>query len=244
MNKKNFKIVLFFVILFSIFMIIALIYQKNTFNNRGYFVIDGQKIYEYSNREYYVAASNDIDWNEFNIYSNNEYRGVYYLVKSDNKYYFFDKNNESYKINSPFVGISKGLNFDLISYSKENFNDEDYRNINEYLKKEKINYNGEYSEQKKYVVDLDNNGNMDYVYVLSNQLYSDNSFYVVFVKIGSKYLTVSFQNESSNFNIFDLGFVVKTGDVKYNDIILSYYEFEEENYQLFRYSKDSYISIK
>lgn len=207
-------------------------------------ILDGNKFFKYKNNSYENLISMEaIGKSEFKIYSSNTYIDNYIVSESNKKFYFFDKDYNSYDIGSPFLAISVDSSLMPLEYSKIEFESEDMNIINDYLKSININYNGEYNTKDKYLVDLDNDGsNDDYIYILDNELYSNDIFYIIFARVGNKSITINKQIDVSNIEKYELGWIFNVGNDGFNDIILKKMYVESYEYFLYRYSeKNGYM---
>ena len=239
MNKNNIKIFITLVTVFILLIIIAFIISTGTILKKGYIIIDEYAVLKYKNNNWHKASSEDISWKKFTVYSGNKYVGKYKLRKSD-RYYFFDDKIKSYDIEKPFIAFSSQFNVGLVDYSKESFNDDNLKVVNNYLKKKKINYNGKYNVFDHYLVDLNNDNKVDSVYVISNQLYSNKPFYIVFAKIGLRYVDISIKQGDKISPFYGLKWVITTKNNGVCDIILNDKSSEKTKYYLLRYYNGVY----
>ena len=242
MNKTDFKtLIVILVVLLAFLLVVFVIYnstEKEKQDMSGNFIVDGNRFFEYNGTKWSDLGSIDsIIMNKFNIYSNNTYVGNYSVSENNGKYYFFDDEYESHDITSPFIAISEDSEVSVIDYKMADFSSSDYNKASEYLRSIDIDYNGEYNVSDKYIVDLNNDNKSDYIYVLSNQLYSDDVFYVVFANIDNDYITINKQIGVSEIKRYSLGWVLNISNDKLNDIILREEDREFYNYYLYRYFK-------
>ena len=113
----------------------------------------------------------------------------------------------------------------------------DLSTIKRYLRKVKIKYNGEYSIQKKYVTDLNNDNIEDYLYIVSNELYSDdNLFYVVFAKCNTRLITIDNQTNKDTFIHYDLAWLLNMEHNGFNNIILTEEREYDTKYYIYSYN--------
>ncbi len=243
MNKTDFKtLIVILVVLLAFLLVVFVIYnftEKEKQDMSGNFIVDGNRFFEYNGTKWSDLGSIDsIIMNKFNIYSNNTYVGNYSVSENNGKYYFFDDEYESHDITSPFIAISEDSEVSVIDYKMADFSSSDYNKASEYLRSIDIDYNGEYNVSDKYIVDLNNDNKSDYIYVLSNQLYSDDVFYVVFANIGNDYITINKQINVNEIEKYTLGWVLNISNDKLNDIILRKEVMEFYDYYLYRYFKN------
>jgi len=248
LNKTNIKTLIYILILFAIIVFVAVALSlkdnknKTTINTNV--VVDSDLVLKYNRGEWTNLYSiDDIAMEKFKVYRKNSYVGEYKITETNNKYYFFDDDYESIKIKSPYIAFSKKSNMAIKKYKKQEFDDNDYNIIDRYLRKIKVSYSGDYSVQEKYETNLNNNDTKDYIYILSNQLYSDEVFYIIFAKIDNKYVTINKQVNEEKINSYNLGWILSTSSSSYNDILLSETKFEAKEYSLYRYSRGEYKKV-
>lgn len=249
MNKTNLKVYVILLVIFGIMGFCAFLISdklKNEVENlNAYLVIDCNRVFKYDNNNWTnVGSMKDIAMDKFKIYSNNNYIGDYYVSEGNDKYYFFDDDYNSKSVESPFIAISVNSTVSLIDYKIGEFDNDDYDNINSYFKKINISYDGDYSIMEKYIADLNNDSKDDYIYILSNQLYSDKLFYIIFAKVGNKYITIDNQLDSDDIVNYSLGWILNISENGLNDIILREFNNETYDYYLYRsVKKGEYTKI-
>lgn len=249
MNKKELRrlgmIILILAILLIIYCIVFTILEEHNRKSNANIIIDGTRYLSYENKKWRdLQTIESIKMNEFKIYINNNYINTYFITETNKKIYFFDSTYQSYKVQAPFIAINKDSNVGLIDYQTASITDEDTNIINKYLKSVKIEYSGTYSTMEKYITDLNADEEEDYIYILCNELYSDNPFYIVFAKVGYKNITINKQINNSNLEKYELIWILTTKQKGYNDIILKTPSLESYDYHLYRYnSKKEYKEI-
>lgn len=242
LNKKDIKTliiitcILLFISFVSYFIFSGIDMKEQQLNSS--FIVDGNNYWQYNDKNWKNLNSIDsINWEKYKVYTNNNYVDTYYVTSNSGKLYFFDKDNNSYHVDSPTLAISSDSNVGPINYEQEEINTSDQDIINSYLKSIKITYNGDYSVFEKYKTDLDNNGESDYIYILSNQLYSDDVFYIIFARCGSKNITINKQIVEENIEQYELAWIININSDKLPSIILKRYYLDNYEYYLYQYSK-------
>lgn len=242
MNKKDIKTliiitgILLFITFISYLIFSGIEMKEKTLN--ASFIVNGKNYWQYQNNNWQDLNNiNSINWKQYKVYTNNSYINTYYVTANNNKLYFFDKDNNSYHIEPPTLAISSKSNVEPINYEQEELNNNDQDIISSYLKSVKIKYNGEYSIKEKYKTDLDNNGELDYIYIISNQLYSDDEFYIIFAKYGNKNITINKQTDTENLSRYELGWILNITSDKLPTIILKKYYLDNYEYHLYQYTK-------
>lgn len=244
MNKSDFKTLIIFLVVFGVIglgaYIISLNLDDKEKNVNTYLVIDGDRFLEYGNDGWRdIGFFSDMVMKKFKVYEGNNYVGDYSISENNGRYYFFDSNYEDYDIEDSFIAVSYSDKIKPVNYIEDSFNDEDYRIVYNYLKREKIDYNGDYSTEKKYVVDLNSDDRDDCIYIVSNQLYSDDIFYVIFARVNNKYITINKQANVDDIKVYELAWILNTKNDKLSDIILKRFYTETYDYYLYSYFRKS-----
>jgi len=183
-------------------------------NNTRWHYIDGK----WNDLEIQADAFNDI---EFEVYKNQIYKGKFYLQNYDDTWYFFDKNNKSYDLYGQLFAYSSDEKIDVIEFKTTEL---DLTQVNELLKKYDLKASNfsELSVYKKISYNLDNDEDIENIYVISNVsadnargkdfsiiLYEDNSKTTEIIK---KINTVDYIYEVSNI-------IDTNSDLKYEIIV-------------------------
>lgn len=243
MTKSEIKTLVLFIITFLfVFVFCYIVFTKEEEHNNSLnanIIVDGSRFLEYKNLRWSDLKNlKSVETDQFKVYSDNNYFGDYFVTSANDMYYFFDSDYNSYEVDSKFLAISKNSSLSIIDYNKENFNEEDNRIINKYLGSIDIKYYGDYSIKEKYVTNLNNDEDRDYIYILCNDSYSDNVFYVIFAKVSNKLITINKQVNVDNLEKYELAWILNTTNDSYNDIILNINVFESFDYYLYSYNGD------
>ncbi len=242
MRKKDIKTMLIVLLPMFIIGFLALFISFYSYNKKNTsLIVNGANFWQFKNGKWYnYVTIGDLDWKKYNVYFENKYINNYYVTITNNKTYFFNDNDDSYDVDSPYIAIRGDNNVKPIIFKENDFISDDINIVNSYLKKIKINYNGDYSEQKKYVTDVNGDGKEDYVYVVSNELYNDsNLFYLVFAYCNGKFINIDIQQNSSSFIHYDLSWILNIRNNGYYSIVLSEPKEYDEKYYLYQYTTQS-----
>ena len=243
MRKKDIKTLLIVLLPMLIIGIVAYIISINSYSTKDTsLIVNGTNFWEYKNSKWYSYVTiGDLDWKKYNVYFDNKYINNYYVTITNNKTYFFDDNDDSYDIDSPYIAIRGDKNAKPIMYIENEFDSNDMNIVNAYLRKLKINYNGDYSEQKKYVTDINGDGKKDFIYIVSNELYNDNNlFYLVFAYCNGRYISIDTQQNSSTFVHYELSWILNIKSDGFKYVVLTEPKEYDEKYYLYRYETKEY----
>ena len=127
----------------------------------------------------------NLNWKEFDVYSGGEKLGEY-LLWYDTKWYAFDKNRKAKIINDDFIGINTNYEMKVLSYKEESFTSSDY--VTQILSENKLPTNSQFTANYKIDLDIDEDGILEELYVISNVFPMDFSpnklFSIVFLVKG------------------------------------------------------------
>ena len=182
MNKKVYIVLISIILIFFVVMFFLFRKDDNDFDTSivlgddSVFVLNGKKWFKLS-QPYTI-----LNWKKHNIYINNEKTGNYYLWY-DNKWYAFDNKKNPVDLGARFLAIKSKKNVDIIKYEISNINNSSY--INEVLEDNNISLSSGFTSKYKTVLDLDNDGIEEEIYVISNAFISsenpDKIFSIVFM---------------------------------------------------------------
>ena len=240
MKEYNIKTFLIVIVPMLLMAIIAIMFSHKDKNYNVSLIVNGIDYWKYNNKKWTnLETSDEIDWKKYDIYSSNKYINSYYVTINNNKTYFFDSNNDSYDVEPPYLAITSKSNIKILNFKEVEFNDSDNNIINFYLRKIKINYEGEYSKQKKYITDINNDNKEDYLYIISNELYTDkNVFYLVFAKYNNKIIAINNQINKDIFIHYDISWILNMQHNGFNNIILTEPKEYNTRYYLYTYNID------
>ena len=205
MKKKTYIILI--VIMFVFLMVMFFVFGLDEIRKRGYnttLVVENDTVWTYSNKSWKNASSYDkLNWKKFDVYSDNEKIGNYYLWNSDYEWYVFDNNKNAITIDGSLLGINS--NTDISVYNFEVLEIDDYSYVYEVLKKNNLPTDSKYTSNEKIVFDYDNDGINEEFYLITNAFAmdfdSDKIFSIVFMgkddEIYSIYTNIS---ENTGFN--------------------------------------------
>ena len=206
-------------------------------------ILNGVNFWKRDNNQWYKYDSindEDFDWKQYRVYFGNKYIDKYYVTINNLETYFFDKNNDSYDVEYPYIAIDSGLDYRPVSFRSDELYNDDIKIINSYFEENGINYEGDYNEKKKYIVDINGDNKEDYIYILSNELYTQkNAFYLVFAFSNNKFITIDNQINKESFTHYDLIWVLNMKSDGYYHVILNEPRDYNEKYFLCKYNKQA-----
>lgn len=114
---------------------------------------------------YYMDNYDELNWNKYDVYFNNEKVGnKYYLWHSD-KWYVFDSKKNAVKVDGDLLAVNS--NYDVKVHDFNISDIEDYTYVNSVLNDNEISDN-QFTVDYRIVFDYDNDGEDEEFYVISN----------------------------------------------------------------------------
>lgn len=163
MSKKQI-IVLVFIVLAFLGLVFFLSVKEKKEEEQYFYLFTGDNSivrWYYNQDKWYIVNTNEKLSDEFEVYSNGKYQGNYNLV-FNNKWYYFDSNNESKKFEG--INFMINTNYDFKSYEFRIDSINDNLLIEQVSKKINI-VNDEYDANLKKAVVYDNENFKDVYFV-------------------------------------------------------------------------------
>ena len=165
-EKKIYIILIAIVVIF--FIVMFLVFGLDEIKKSGYdtvMIVGEDTIFTYKNKRWSSTTSHkDLNWKKYDVYSNNEKSGNYYLWYND-KWYAFDDDKKAVKLDGELLAIDSNIDIKVYNFSTEKI--EDYSYVNEVLKDNDIT-DDEYTVNKVIRLDYDNDGVEEEFYIVSN----------------------------------------------------------------------------
>ena len=216
MSKKNTIITL--IILFVFFLVVITIAFIRTKNNvKGYIVASTVGAFYCENlncKSTDFAKINNQNKEQFNVYYQNQLRGTY-SMQYTSTWNFFNQNQEWINMPTDFIAFSPSLNITLPKYNTRDYTALENEELTTYIKSQ--NFDHEYHNVNKtaYEVDLNNDNQLDTIYIASNNLENTQDQYfftTVYTKINNHLAPVEFITSTASdsmpafhlYNIFKL----------------------------------------
>lgn len=146
-------------------------------------LLNPDTIFEYSNKNWIKVNNghiNDYNWKEFDVFLDSEYKGKK-LVWHDDQWYIFDKNKSAINYTEKFIGIKANYDININKFVVENDVSKDY--AYEILSDYDLPLTSELTVNDKIVVDLDNDGEEEEIYLISNTFTMDSDPDTIFSKV-------------------------------------------------------------
>lgn len=208
MDKNKIKIILGCLILVAAIILRLVLYSNNSTqddskSNIKYFFIDNYVAFSYKNNgiKYLSYEDGEILKNKFNVYSDGNYLGNYYVRKLSSGLKLLDDNNDFINYDGYLVGSSY---YDSTRVSKLNIDSnilDASSYANDILKQEGIftSYDTQTSSFLRYSADFNGDGLDEYIYILSsNPLTNDTGYSIMFTRKNNEYKVISKEIDKIN----------------------------------------------
>lgn len=210
-NQKVVKKIVIAIIIYAIFMtilIVKLLPKQEEEYTKNYIIMDDVYFYEYSEGSMKEISVLDTNYDKylFDIYSNEEFKGSYYVSDANYEYVRFKRKGSSglYRPEIPYIALTQGM--DKIDFEKETLSYEDVNNLTNLMNSKNVYDVTNIENSYKIVLDLDDDEYDETIYVASNYNYSerpDIAFSIVYV-VDEDGITVLEENYVTSENIYDL----------------------------------------
>lgn len=254
-SKKVYIVLLMIIAGFFTFMFLTFgVKNVKESNYTSTIIVGNSSVWDYSNKNWMNLRSNTsidkLNWNKFLVYTNNEKVGEYSLWHDD-KWYVFDDDRNSVKLDGDLLAISANFDVKVLPFQLEQLNNEDMKYVYSVLKKNNLSLDNKFTSIGKVRVDFDNDKEVENFYVMSNVFATDFTpnmiFSIVFmIKDNSIYYIYNDISENRSYNgckpyfnsFIDVNndnqyeFILSCGRFGSNDQIDMLYEFEENAFKI------------
>lgn len=251
-NKKKYIIPFVILIIYFILMLCLWFFMEKSKGKDYYLIINPNTIIKHEEGEFKQVTSTNVVENEsFQVYINQEKVGNYKMRNFKNNWYYIEDNNVNHRINESFFATSN-QKISLLSFEKEELNNEDYEKISSMLSELDIPNNRENTFGEKIIIDLDSDNVQETIYAVNYKYKKDNEeseINLVILNKNGKLSVIDKKNMDKNVPVFDCTKKVDTlidinNDQKY-EIITSCMYFDRIGtcHDLYQLKKGKYEKI-
>lgn len=255
MKNKIGIIIIFILITISLFF--SLIYLPYIDSNSTYVIVENNTIWKNNNGIWSNSNLRNlkrISFEEFYSFSSEGYIGKTYL-DYDNELKIYNSNFEEISLTNGILSVKTNTLLKNTTTAKfyDEIDDADYPYIEEVLNKYSINYDS-YMTSLKYTIDLNNDGEEDTIYSISNFYTEEDkaqAFSIIFSVINSNIEIIDYvivdEKEELKTKASYLRYIADVDyDNNYEFIILktSYGDVKNDCYIMYKYHSDSNKYIK
>ncbi len=258
MDKNKVKIIIGCIVLVIAIILRLVLYSDNSNENNDsfvetkYFFIDNYVAFSYKNNsiKYLSYEDEGILKNKFNVYSDGNYLGNYYVRKIPSGLKLVDDNNNFIDYNGYLIGSSY---YDSIRVSNI-ITDTNILGANSIangiLKQENISatYDFETTNFIRYSVDINNDGLNEYIYLLSSKpLTSDIEYSILFTYENNEYNVISkeINNSSTGYQLTIVGLLDINNDNQLDIVVAkSKFSHDIECYEIYKSNNMKFKLLK
>jgi len=251
-KKKNIYIAIIFVFLIY-FVLLYLIWGRSEINKRKadiVFLIGENTIFQKINNKWYNITSassiENLNWQKYHVYISGMSAGSYYLWHSD-KWYLFDKNKNPYNYSGTFFAYDANVDVKVSDFEVGQI--DTYQYIHQVLEENHLSSNQTYTTQSLTNFDIDNDGEKESFYVVSNAFDEENNpthifSFVFMVKENKIYLLYNSVEKNKMMNgckPYISNFLDIDSDSR-NELILACarYSVQEPIYMLYKFDSNEF----
>lgn len=192
-KKKRYIVILVILAIYVVLMLLVmgkdlLITSKDT----ATIIVGDTSVWIYKDEGWTNVTSSStlesLSWQEYDVYLDNKKAGSYYLWNSDSKWYLFDEKKNA--VNKEGTLLAFSSNYDI---KVKNFTSSDIRNyyhVEKVLEENDLSTSSKYTVATETSVDIDNDGQNETFYFVSNAFSLDYTpskiFSLVFMVKNSK----------------------------------------------------------
>lgn len=235
MNKIYIKLligILMFGIITFVFFGIPELKKRKNLNNSTNIVIDYNTFWSYDKENKWINNSNKIVFgnNKYNVYINKEYKGLYDIELSNDKWYYFDNNNNDMDFEGSLFAYNGSRKISMIDYSINTIAEDDLNYVIKAIDDKSINQINlsDLTVNEKVLLDLDNDGKNEEIYAISNffcELCDDvKKFYSIAFIVDNNKITIlnkSIGDDYYSMNLYQINYIIDLDKDNNYEIVLS-----------------------
>ena len=255
MKKGKKKYVIILAVLLIYFVIIFFMFY-NKKEKVISIVVDNYAFFHYDKNKKWKSIplrNNKLEsynWKDYDTYVNGEFYGNKYLWFND-KWYVFNKDKSPVNYSGSLLAIHSGFDYSIKPINFENKNIDNYSYVYDVLKKNNILIDNNYTVSSYLLFDIDNDGNNEEFYTVSNSFpidFSASKYYsFVFMVKNNK---IYYLYKDTYDEIFDAckpyisGILDVDNDKTYEVIVnCGKYSNRGTNVSLYRFNKKGFVKI-
>lgn len=219
---KKYKFLIIFVLINVLFLIILILFNKNTvLNNTDLtLLLNGNDVYIIKKNKIEKNPQFEINKNDiYKTYENGIYKGEYKIVKGT-VLNLFDSNDNYVKYDGYMFAYKGNEEINVLTPNKRSLNDTEKK----YLKnKYKLNISKSNISGNTYEVDLNSDGKLDKIIISTYNDFEKNmsDFYnIILIYMDNKYYELIHIKGIDSINIYTIGAVFNLKNEKYSNILI------------------------
>ena len=254
MQNKKVYIVLIVILIVFFFVMFFAFGVKNILREDDQLIllVGDHTIWTYQNKMWNEVYENSdiekLNWQEYEVFSDNQKLGNYYLWHDD-KWYAFDQDRSSVSLPGSLLAYQSNYEVSLVPFQEEEIGSTSY--IEKVLTSYNLSPKSRLTSSSKVVLDFDQDGKMEEFYAISNAfstefkpdvifslafMVKDNSIYMIYEDVGNTYFDACRPFFRSFINVdYDLPYEVILGCGGYSR--------ENEVNSLYQFSNNSFKTL-
>ncbi len=254
-NKKTYIVILVFLVVYLI--VFYLFWGKNYLKKSAYtttIMVGDNTIWSLKDKKWInitkKTSIDELNWQKFNVFVDNESLGNNYLWHDD-KWYVFDDNKKAIPFSGKFLAYKSNATINVMTFQEEKIDDLTY--VNEVLRDNNLSVNSKVTTSTKVSADIDSDSMNEDFYLISNA-FSDEEvfdvlFSIVFMVKDQKiyYLYKDIYENDMNYNECKpyINYILDIDDDKKYEVILSCgkYSIQKQLDMLYEYTEEGFKII-
>lgn len=251
MEKKKYIILIGILILF--FLVMFLLFGRDSLRKERQkltIIVGDNTVWSYHNKKWSnVSSYDELNWNKYIVYYNNEKKGNYYLWHDD-KWYVFDNNKSALSFNGELLAYQSNEDLSITAFSVEDVLDD--TSIFQVLEEKDISSNNQFTSKYQVSFDIDGDGINEIFYVVSNAFahsFNPDTIFSIVYMVKDNLIYPIYENISSNQGLngckpYFQSFLDVDQDNKYEFILsCGYYSNSRRSDMLYRLTDEGFKII-
>lgn len=207
-TQKRYLLIFILLLIFSLvfFLFFGLKYVSKK-EEKSIIIINDDAVFAGENDNWTnITGTNKVEkynWEKYNVYTNNESLGNYYLVNNEN-WYLFDKDKMAINYEGNLLAFDEKTKYTILNFTEKEIIDRTY--INKVLEDNKIDQAATFSSSYYIDFDIDNDNIKEQLYVITNKFpyeeTKEKSFGFVFLVKNNK-IYYLYKKVSSNEKLYE-----------------------------------------
>lgn len=171
-SKKTYLLLILFIIVFGVVMFVLFgVPNVRKENIEATLVVGDNTTWALKKQKWIFKGSNSsmeqLNWQVFHVYEDNQYKGDFYLWHDD-KWYAFDQNKSAINISGKFFAYDSNVEMKVYDFQESTI--DDYTYVNQLLQENGISLSSKFTISYKVSFDFDGDSILEDFYAVSNAL--------------------------------------------------------------------------
>ena len=254
MKKLKPRYIILLIILFVYLLVMYLVVGRDNLRKEKLttkLIVGNSSVWELSNKQWTNIVTSmelkEFSWSFYNIYEDNKDIGKYYLWYDDEEWFVFDKKKEPINLEGKLLAYQANYKIPLKEFTSEQIND--FSKIEKNLSNKNIDIDSELTVSSFVEIDIDNDGNDEVIYLISNAFPEESDpdeifTYVFMKKDNSTYVMYDEREENTGYVGCKpyINYVLDIDEDKKYEIILSCGKYSDQRQldRLLKFEKEGF----